>query len=225
MQKYLAFIGFLFVCSIVYAAGSGKSKVIPFDFPDLKQEDVSKRYHKYGYYDRKNPAFRFEMVFPKDWMMLKVKEPTAIPDNGVPVEIGAFHRYKTPNDQNSDILAGLYISAARVPSDWSDAKAVEKVMEYLLKGNKFKILKSQEYKLSNTTLKDILITYEIPQDKVYWARFTGFKVKDETRTYFVGKKDILYLLQLHTSEQHYKDFAAEAFYVAKMTMELIPDKK
>jgi len=222
MAKGVVFIVLLFIFSAVYAEGSEKSKMIPFDFSDLKQEDISLRYHKYGYYDRKNPGFKFEMVFPKDWMMINVKEPAKLPEESIPVEIGAFHRYKTPNDQKSDILAALYVTAVRIPSDWSDAKAVDKMTEYLLREYKFKILKFQEYKLSNTTLKDILLTYEIPGDKIYWSRFTGFKVKDETRKYFVGKKDIFYLLQLHTSEKNYKDFAAEAFYIGKVTLQLIP---
>ena len=53
----------------------------------------------------------------------------------------------------------------------------------------------------------------------------GDKVKDETRTYLAGKKDILYLVHLHTSEKDYKIFAAEAFYIAKVTLQLIQDKK
>ena len=225
MKKYSLFVMFLFVFSLAYAEESEKGKMIPFDFPDLKQEDISKRYLKYGYKERKNPHFRFEMVFPKDWRIINVKEPTELPENGSPVEIGVYNRYKIPDDPKSDILAALYVTAVRVPSEWSDAKAVEKVIESLLKGYSFKILKFQEYKLSNTTLKDILLTYEIPKDKIYWSRFTGFKVKDETRTYFAGKKDILYLVQLHTSEKDYKDFAAEAFYIAKVTLQLIQYKK
>ncbi len=206
---------------ILQGEESEKSKLIPFDFSDLKQEDITKRYHKYVYRERKNPHFRFEMVFPKDWKIINVKEPSELPENSVPVEIGAFHRHKIPDDPQSDILAALYVTAVRVPSEWSDAKALEKVIEYLLKGYSFKVLKYQEYKLSNKTLKDILLTYEIPQDKTYWSRFTGFKVKDETREYFVGKKDILYLVHLHTSENDYKTFAAEAFYMAKVTLQLI----
>jgi hypothetical protein len=224
MKKYSVFILLLFVFSIVYAEESEKSKLIPFDFPDLKQEDVAKRYNRYGYRDRKNPYFRFEIVFPKDWYMINVKEPAELPENGVPVEIGVLNRYKVPDDPKSDIIAAMYITAVRVPAEWSDARAVEKVTESLLKGYSFSILKSQEYKLSNTTLKDILLTYEIPQDKKYWSRFTGFKVKDETRTYYAGKKDILYLIHLHTSEKDYKAFAAEAFYIAKVTLQLIQDK-
>lgn len=203
---------------------SGKDQRLPFDFPDLMQEDLSGRYHRYGYRERKNPHFRFEMVFPKDWMIIHVKEPNEIPEDGTPVEIGAFHRYRIPDDTKSDILAALYVTAVRVPSAWSDAKAVEKVTEFLLRGYGFEILQFQEYNLANTTLKDILLTYEIPQDKIYWSRVTGFKVQDETRKYLVGKKDILYLVQLHTTENHYKTFAAEAFYVAKVTLQLLQDK-
>lgn len=225
MKKYSLFVMFLFVFSLAYAEESGKGRMIPFDFPDLKQEDITKRYLKYGYKERKNPYFRFEMVFPKDWKIINVKEPTELPENGSPVEIGVYNRYKIPNDPKSDILAALYVTAARVPSEWSDAKAVEKVTESLLKGYSYKILKFQEYKLSNSTLKDILLTYEIPKDKTYWSRFTGFKVKDETRTYLAGKKDILYLVQLHTSEKDYKDFAAEAFYIAKVTLQLLQYNK
>lgn len=221
VTRGLALIALLLIFSAAYAEGSEKNKMIPFDFPDLKQEDIFQRYHKYGYYDRKNPNFKFEMVFPKNWMMINVKEPAKLQEDSTPVEIGAFHRYNIPNDQKSDILAAIYVAAVRVPSAWSDAKAVDKVTEYLLRQYKFKILKFQEYKLSKTTLKDILLTYEIPGDKTYWSRFTGFKVKDETRTYFVGEKDILYLLHLHTSEKNYKDFAAEAFYIGKVTLQLI----
>jgi hypothetical protein len=224
VKKCAVLIMLLFVFSIAYAEASGKDKLTPFDFPDLKQDDITKRYQKYRYKERVNPHFRFEMVFPKDWNIINVKEPTELPENGSPVEIGAFHRYKIPNDPKSDILAAIYVTAVRVPSEWSDAKAVEKVIEHLLKGNSTKILKFQEYKLSNTTLKDILLTYKIPKDKRYWSRFTGFKVKDETRTYLAGKKDILYLVQLNTSEKDYKAFAAEAFYIAKVTLRLILDK-
>jgi ABC-type metal ion transport system substrate-binding protein len=75
-----------------------------------------------------------------------------------------------------------------MPYDPADlAKAVEKVTESLLRGYRFKILQFQEYNLSNTTLKDILLTYEIPQDKIYWSRITGFKVQDETRKIFGGE--------------------------------------
>jgi hypothetical protein len=214
-----------FATVILQGEESGKGKWIPFDFSDLQQEDISNRYHKSGYKERKNPHFRFAMVFPKDWRIINVKEPTELPENSIPVEIGVFNRYKIPDDPQSDILAALYVTAVRVPSEWSDAKAVEKLTEYLLKGYSFKILKFQEYKLSNTTLKDILLTYEIPQDKIYWSRITGFKVKDETRTYLAGKKDILYLVHLHTSEKDYKAFAAEAFYIAKVTLQIIEDKK
>jgi len=161
------------------------------------------------------------MVFPKDWKIINVKEPAELPDNDVPVEIGVFNRYKIPNDPKSDILTAIYVTAVRVPADWSDMKAAEKVVEHLLQGNKFKVLKSQEYKLSKTTLKDILLTYDIPQDKTYWARFTGFKVQDETSEYLAGKKDIMYLVHLHTSEEDYRAFAAEAFYVAKVTRQLL----
>lgn len=198
--------------------------MIPFDFPDLTQEDMTKRYHKYGYRERKNSHFKFEMVFPKNWKMINVKEPIELPEDGTPVEIGALNRYENPDDPKSDILAAVYVTAMRVPSEWSDVKAVEKVTEYLLKEYGFKILKFQEYKLSKTTLKDILLTYEIPQDKKYWARFTGFKVEDENRTYFLGKKDIFYLMHLHTSEEDYRAFAAEAFYVAKTTLRFIEGK-
>jgi len=224
MKKYLSFIVLIFLFSVAFAEVSGAQKMIPFDFGHLKEKYISQKYHKYGYYERKNPDFRFEMVFPKDWKMINVKEPVKLPEEGIPVEIGAIQRYKNPNDQKSDILAAVYVTAVRVPSEWSDAKAVEKVTEYLLKDYKFKILKFQEYKLSNTTLKDILLTYEIPKDKIYWSRFTGFKVKDERRAYMAGGKDILYLLHLHTSEKYYKDFAAEAFYMAKVSMRLIGNK-
>lgn len=221
MKKYAVFMTLLILFSAVHAEGPRKGKMIPFDFPDLTKEEMSARYHRYGYRERRNPHFRFEMVFPKDWKIINVKEPAELPDNGVPVEIGVFNRYKIPNDPKSDILAAIYVTAVRVHADWSDVKAVEKVMEHLLQGNKFKVLKSQEYKLSKTTLKDILLTYDIPQDKTYWARFTGFKVQDETREYLAGKKDIMYLVHLHTSEKDYRDFAAEAFYVAKVTLQLL----
>ncbi len=69
--------------------------MIPFDFSHLKQEDISLRYHKYGYHDRKNPDFRFEMAFPKDWMMIKVKDPAKLPEESIPIEIVAFHRIQS----------------------------------------------------------------------------------------------------------------------------------
>ncbi len=212
---------FLVLFSIVNAEASGKANLVTFDFPDLKQEEVSRRYHKYGYRERKNPLFRFEIVFPRDWKMINVKEPAGLPDNGVPVEIGVLNRYKVTDDPTSNIIAAVYLTAMRVPSEWSDAEAVDKVTEFLLKDYKHTILKFQEYKLSNTALKDVLVKYEIPGDKIYWSRFTGFKVKDETRTYVAGKKDILYLVHLHTSEKDYEAFAAEAFYIAKVTLRLI----
>lgn len=222
MRRCLQWAILVFFFSAAFAEGSEKSKMIPFDFPNLKQEDVSLRYHKYGYYERKNPQFKFEMVFPRDWVMLRVKEPEKLPEESVPVEIGALHRYKNPKDQQSEILAALYVTAVRVPSAWSDVIAVDRVSESLLKKNKFKILHFREYPLSSTTLKDILLTYEIPKDKTYWSRFTGFKVKDETRAYLAGEKAIFYMLHLHTSEKEYMEFGAEAFYVAKVTLRLLP---
>jgi hypothetical protein len=220
MKKCAVFIMLFFVFSIAYVEAAGKDKMIPFDFPDLKQEDVAKRYVKHAFKDRKNPLFRFEMVFPKDWKVINIKEPAELPENGVPVEIGAFHRFKVPDDPKSDILAGIYITAVRVPVEWSDVQALDKVTAYLMKGHSFRVLQSKEYKLSRTTLKDMLITYKIPKDKTYWSRITGFKVKDDTRTYASGKKDILYLVQLNTSEKDYKAFAAEAFYTAKVSLRL-----
>jgi len=221
MRIHQIFIMLLLVFSAVNAEEPGKDKKIPFDFPELKQDDIAARYHRYGYRDRKSSDFRFEMVFPKDWKIINLKEPAEIPDNGQQVEIGVFHKYKVQDDQNSEILAAIYVTALRIPSDWSDAKAVEKSMESLLKGHKSKVLKFQEYKTSNTTLKDILFTYDIPKDKTYWARLTGFKVKDDKRKYLIGKKDILYLIQLHTTEKDYRAYAAEAFYVAKISLKFL----
>lgn len=220
MKKYSVFIMLFFVFSIAHVEAAGKDKMIPFDFPDLKQEDVAKRYVKHAFKDRKNPLFRFEMVFPKDWKVINIKEPAELPENGVPVEIGAFHRFRIPNDPKSDILAGIYIIAVRVPAEWSDVQAVDRVTEQLMKGHRFSVLQSREYKLSRTTLKDMLITYRIPKDKAYWSRITGFKVKDGTGAGPRGKKDILYLVQLNTSERDYKAFAAEAFYMAKVSLRL-----
>ncbi|NPU84243.1 MAG: hypothetical protein HPY65_07115 [Syntrophaceae bacterium] len=220
MKKCSVFIMLIFIFSIAYAEAAGKDKKIPFDFPDLKQEDVAKRYVKHAFKDRKNPLFRFEMIFPKDWKVINIKEPSELPENGGPVEIGAFHRFKVPDDPKSDILAGIYITAVRVPAEWTDVQALDNVTSYLMKGHSFRVLQSKEYKLSRTTLKDMLITYKVPKDKTYWSRITGFKVKDDTRAYASGKKDILYLVQLNTSEKDYKAFAAEAFYMAKVSLRL-----
>jgi len=214
------FAWLLILSSLFFVEKKGKGKMIPFDFPDLDQEDINNRYCKYGYPERTNPLFKFEMVFPKDWMIVRVKEPAELPDHCAPVELGAYNRYSNPNDPKSDILAALYVSAVRVPSAWTDVQAVDKLTEYFLKGYSFTVLQFKEYKLSKTTLKDVLLTYEIPKDKTYWSRITGFKVEDEARTYYAGKKDILYLVHLHTSEKDYRDFAAEAFYIAKVTLRL-----
>jgi len=220
MKKCTWFLVFCFVLSTACAEAAGKDKTVPFDFPDLKQEDVAKRYVKHAFKDRKNPLFRFEMVFPKDWKAVNIKEPAELPDDGTFVEIGAFHRFRTPNDPKSEILTGIYITAVRVPAEWSDVQAVDKATENLLKGHRFSVLQSREYKLSRTTLKDVLITYKVPKGKAYWSRITGFKVKDETGAARKAKKDILYLVQLNTSEKDYKAYAAEAFYVAKVTLRL-----
>lgn len=220
MKKCVLFVMLFFVFSVSGAEAAGKDKMIPFDFPDLKQEDVSKRYVKHRFKDRKNPLFRFEMAFPKDWKVINIKEPAELPESGVPVEIGAFHRYKIPDDPRSEILAGIYVIAVRVPSEWSDVKAVDKMSEYLMKRHSFRVLQFKEYKLSKTTLKDMLITYRIPKDKTYMSRITGFKVKDDSRAHLSGKKDILYLVQLNAPEKDYKAFAAEAFYMAKMSLRL-----
>lgn len=221
MKKCTWLLVLCFALSTACAEAAGKDKTVPFDFPDLKQEDVAKRYVKHAFKNRKNPLFRFEMVFPKDWKAINIKEPAELPDKGVPVEIGAFHRFRTPDNPKSDILAGIYITAVRVPAEWSDVQALDRVTEYLMKGHRFSVLQSREYKLSRTTLKDMLISYRIPKDqKTYWSRITGFKVKDGTETGRKGKKDILYLVQLNTSEKDYKAYAAEAFYMAKVTLRL-----
>ncbi len=221
MKKCPVFVVILlFALTVAGVEAAEKGQPIPFDFSDLKQEDIAKRYVKHNFRERKNPLFRFEMVFPKDWKVIRIKEPAGLPENGVPVEIGAFHRFRNPNDPKSPILAGIYVTAARVPAEWSDVQAVDRVTEHLLKGHRYKVLKTREYKLSRTTLKDILLTYSIPGDKTYWSRITGFKVKDDSSAPAAGKSDILYVIHLHTSEKDYRAFAAEAFYVAKTSLRL-----
>ncbi len=208
----------LFAFSAAGAAGAEKNQAVPFDFPALKQEDVAKRYVKHNFRERKNPLFRFEMVFPRDWKAINIREPAGLPDNGDPVEIGAFHRFRNPNDPKSPILAGIYVAAARVPAGWSDVQAVDRVTEHLLKGHPYKVLTTREYRLSRTTLKDILLAYNIPGERTYWSRITGFKVKDGASAPAAGKSDIFYVIHLHTSEKDYRAFAAEAFYVAKTSL-------
>ncbi|UCC95084.1 MAG: hypothetical protein JSW40_09820 [Candidatus Omnitrophota bacterium] len=224
MKKILLLIFFFSVISLAYTQEQGQHEPIPFDFPNLVREDVGERYHRYGYFDRKNPYFKFEIVFPKNWMMIVVKEPDEIPEYGGPVEIGAFHRYRVPADSSSDILAGMYVLVTRVPSEWSDDEAIEKFVENTYKKLGLKILKIKKYELPNKTLEDILFSYKDSQGRAWWSRVTGFKVLDKTREYLFGKKDLFYILQLNSSEENYRSFAAEVFFVGKLSLRLVPDK-
>ncbi len=155
------------------------------------------------------------MAFPKDWKVINIKEPAELPENGVPVEIGAFHRYKIQDDPKSEILAGIYVIAVRVPSEWSDVKAVDKMAEYLMKRHSFRVLQFKEYKLSKTTLKDMLIAYRIPKDKTYWSRITGFKVKDDTRAHLSEERHPV-LVQLKHEKESKR--CGRAFYMANMSL-------
>ena len=65
MKKYAVFMTLLILFSAVPAEGPGKGNMIPFDFPDLTKEEMSARYHRYGYRERRKPHLGSRWFFPR----------------------------------------------------------------------------------------------------------------------------------------------------------------
>jgi hypothetical protein len=53
---------------------------------------------------------------------------------------------------------------------------------------------------------------------VFLSRICAFKVKDDTKEYLFGEKQLLYLIELTTEEKDYEGFGAEAFHSAKVSL-------
>ena len=57
----------------------------------------------------------------------------------------------------------------------------------------------------------------ISKQDAFLSRICAFKVKDDTKEYLVGEKQLLYAIALTAEEKDYEGFVAEAFHAAKVS--------
>lgn len=195
---------------------------LAFDFPDLPREQVEPYYEVWSYPDRQPGPTKLSLAIrAKEWMVLSGDEPGEIPMSGKPVQIGAFHHYQEPGDTKSPFLAALYVEAARIPADLSAAEWVRRVVhEDTFAGRDVHVLKEDVRTVSGQEVRDVLFTYQF-EGQTFWRRIYAFKLEDPTQAYAAGKRDLLYSLRLETDEKEYRSGAAEAFYMAKTSLEIL----
>jgi len=190
-----------------------------FDFADLSKESIHRNYVKFNYNIHKNKLFNFSILMNKNWDGVKVAEPARLPVDGSLAEIGLFNLYSPNHDQKGDIKAQLVIYITGVPTKISAADYLDKQIPLMLKGQKFKTIQSKTKDTKFGPAKDVLISYSI-NNTAFLSRVCAFKAKDDTKTYVLGEKHLLYLIQMSTQEKDYESFGAEAFYVSKVSFYL-----
>jgi hypothetical protein len=190
-----------------------------FDFPGLSDEYVRQNYVRVPYNIHTNNLFNFSVLMNKNWNAVRVQEPGELPLDGSLVDIGKFNLYWPPHDPNGEIKAQLIVSIAGIPTEMSAADYVDEKIPLMLKDQNMQVLHS---KVTDTKLgpsKDILISYG-SDNAVWMSRVVAFKVKDDTKSYLFGERDLLYLIMVSTQQEDYEKFGAEAFYMAKVTFYL-----
>jgi len=190
-----------------------------FSFPALSDEHIRQNYVSVPYTIHKNKLFNFSILMNKNWNAVKVAEPSQIPPDGTAVEIGLFKLFSPSHDPQGDIKAQIVIYIAEIPKKISAAEHLDKQLPLIYKDKGIKIIQSKTVDTDLGPSKDILFSYT-QDNTLSLSRICDFKVKDDTKEYLVGEKELLYSIQLTTAEKDYEGFGAEAFHVAKVSLNL-----
>ncbi len=189
-----------------------------FDFNDLNKDIIRQNYVTVPYKIHKNKLFNFSILMNKNWNGIKVAEPAKLPMDGSLAEIGIFNLYSPSHDPKGEIKAQLIIYIAGIPKNISAADYLDKQIPMMFKDQKIRTIKSKTMETRLGPTKDVLFSYS-SNNTIFLSRICAFKVKDDTKAYLFGEKDLLYLIQISTEENDYESFGAEAFYVSKISFQ------
>jgi hypothetical protein len=187
-----------------------------FDFSKLNKELIRQNYVTVPYKIHKNKLFNFSILMNKNWNGVKVAEPVKLPMDGSLAEIGIFNLYSPSHDPKGEIKAQLIIYITGIPKAISAADYLDKQLPLMFKDQKIKIIQSKTMDTTLGPTKDILFSYSIT-NMLFLSRICAFKVKDDTKAYLFGEKNLLYLIQMSTQEKYYESSGAEAFYMSKVS--------
>ena len=187
-----------------------------FDFPALSDEHIRQNYVSVPYKIHNNKHFNFSVLMNKNWNAVKVAEPSQIPADGSAVEIGLLKLFSPIHDPAGAITAQLLFYIAEIPANVSAAEHIDKQLPLIYKDKGFKILQAKTVDTNRGPSKDILFSYT-SDNTLFLSRICAFKVKDDTKEYLVGEKQLLYAIALTTKEKDYEGFVAEAFNAAKVS--------
>jgi len=189
-----------------------------FDFNELSKDIIRQNYVVIPYNIHKNKLFNFSILMNKNWNGVKVAEPAKLPIDGSLAEIGIFNLYSPSHDPKGEVKAQLIAYITGIPKDISAADYLDKQISMMFKNQKIKVIKSKTMETKLGPTKDILISYSI-NNAAFLSRSCAFKVKDDTKAYLLGGKDLMYLIQMSTQEKDYESFGAEAFYLSKVSFQ------
>jgi len=187
-----------------------------FDFPALSDEHIRQNYVSVPYKIHHNKHFNFSVLMNKNWNAVKVAEPSQIPADGSAVEIGLLKLFSPIHDPAGTITAQLLFYIAEIPANVSAAEHLDKQLPLIYRDKSLKILQAKTVDTNLGPSKDILFSYT-SDNTLFLSRICAFKVKDDTKEYLVGEKQLLYAIELTTEEKDYEGFVAEAFHAAKVS--------
>jgi len=187
-----------------------------FDFPALSDEHIRQNYVSVPYKIHHNKHFNFSVLMNKNWNAVKVAEPSQIPADGSTVEIGLLKLFSPIHDPAGAITAQLLFYIAEIPANVSAAEHLDKQLPLIYRDKSLKILQAKTVDTNLGPSKDILFSYT-SDNTLFLSRICAFKVKDDTKEYLVGEKQLLYAIELTTEEKDYEGFIAEAFHAAKVS--------
>ena len=188
-----------------------------FDFPALSDDHIRQNYVSVPYKIHKNKLYNFSVLMNKSWNAVNVAEPSQIPADGSAVEIGLLKLFSPVHDPKGAITAQLLFYIAEIPANVSAAEHLDKQLPLIYKDKGLKIIQEKTVDTRLGTSKDILFSYT-SDNTLLLSRICAFKVKDDTKEYLVGEKQLLYLIELTTEEKDYESFGAEAFHAAKVSL-------
>jgi|GEM_PF-1010295 len=187
-----------------------------FDFPALSDDHIRQNYVSVPYKIHKNKLFNFSVLMNKNWNAVKVAEPSQIPPDGSAVEIGLLKLFSPIHDPKGAITAQLLFYIAEIPANVSAAEHLDKQLPLIYKDKGLKIIQEKTVDTRLGPSKDVLFSYT-SDNTLFLSRICAFKVKDDTKEYLVGEKQLLYAIALTTEEKDYEGFVAEAFHAAKVS--------
>ena len=193
-----------------------------FNFADLRDDYIRQNYVTIPYNIHQNKLFNFSILMNKNWNAVKIAEPSELPLDGTLAEIGLFKLFSPSHDPNGDIKAQIIIYITGIPQKISAADYLDKQIPVIYKDKGFKIIQSKTIDTNFGTSKDVLFSYT-SDNTLFLSRICAFKVKDDTKAYFIGEKELLYLIQLTVQEKDYEAFGAEPFYVSKVSVNVGTD--